>query len=240
MAVPQSILRERIGIIAAMRVEARCITRRRLPFDARTSLGENAAIWLCGMGEQAAVRAAEGLHTAGATALISFGLAGALDSTLRPGSLVLPECVYTDRPFHVDLLWRDRLRNLLPEHIGVASGMLVTSRHVLTSSSAKRALAQDTGACAVDMESGAIAEVAERAGLPFLAVRAISDPIEFSPPSALLSAIRPDGSADIGRLLGLLLRGRVTPGTLLRLAVESRAACSTLSAVVRHGGAEIA
>jgi adenosylhomocysteine nucleosidase len=223
-----------------MRVEARCLTPRRLPFNESVSLGEGASIWLCGMGEQAAARAAEGLCADGATALMSFGLAGALDPALRPGSLVLPECISADRLFHVDLLWRGRLRNLLPSNISVASGTLAASRHVLTSAAAKRALAQDTGACAVDMESGAIAEAAERARLPFLAVRAISDPIEFSPPSALLHAIRPDGSAYIGRLLGLLLRGRINPSILLRLAIESRAACSTLTAVVRHGGAEMA
>jgi hopanoid-associated phosphorylase len=223
-----------------MRVEGRCITPRRLPFNEPVSLGEGASIWLCGIGERAAARAAEGLHAAGATALMSFGLAGALDSALRPGNLVLPECIHADRLFHVDLLWRERLRNLLPNHISVANGTLAASRHVLTSAAAKRTLARDTGACAVDMESGAIAEVAERMGLPFLAVRAISDPIEFSPPSALLDAIRPDGSAHIGRLLGLLLRGRINPRILLRLAVESRTACLTLAAVVRHGGAEIA
>ena len=236
----QRILPEGVGIVAAMRVEARCITPRRLPFNEPVSLGGSALIWLCGIGEQAAARAAEGLHAAGATSLMSFGLAGALDSALRPGSLVLPERIYADRPFHVDLPWRDRLRDLLPSHIHVASGTLAASRHILTSAAAKLALAHDTGACAVDMESGAIAEVAERARVPFLAVRAISDPIEFSPPSALLHAIRPDGSAYIGRLLGLLLRGRINPGILLRLAIESRAACSTLTAVMRHGGAEIA
>ncbi|MBN9124625.1 MAG: phosphorylase [Nitrosospira sp. 56-18] len=229
-----------IGIVAAMRVEARCITPRRLPFNEPVRLGEGALIWLCGMGGQAAARAAEGLHAAGANALMSFGLAGALDSTLRPGSLILPEYIQVDRLFPVDLLWRDRLRTLLPNHISVVSGTLAASRHVLTSATAKRALAQTTGACAVDMESGAIAEVAERAGLPFLAVRAISDPIEFSPPSALLDAIRPDGSVELGRLLGLLLRGRISPRTLLRLAVESRAACSTLATVVRFGKTEIA
>lgn len=222
-----------------MRVEARCITPRRLPFNEPVRLGDGASIWLCGMGGQAAARAAEGLHAAGADGLMSFGLAGALDSTLRPGSLVLPGCIHGDRPFPVDLLWRDRLRSLLPSHINVSSGILATSRHVLTSSTAKLTLAQTTGACAVDMESGAIAEVAECAGLPFLAVRAISDPVEFSPPSTLLDAVRPDGSADIGRLLGLLLRGGINLRTLLRLAVDSRAACSTLAEVARHARPEI-
>lgn len=222
-----------------MRVEARCITSLRLPFNGSTSLGESAAIWLCGMGEEAAWGAAEGLRAGGATALMSFGLAGALDSCLRPGSLVLPEAIYTDHPLPVDLAWRGRLRHLLPAHLRIADGMLATSKHVLTSANAKRELFHATGACAVDMESGAVAEVAAHAGLPFLAVRVISDPAEFSPPSLLLNAVRPDGSADLARLLPLLLRRSVTFGTLLRLAVDSRAACSTLATVVRYAGTEM-
>ena len=75
-----------IGIITAMRVEARCITSLRLPFNQRISLGENAAIWLCGMGEEAAREAAEGLRMGGASALMSFGFAGALDSRFASGA----------------------------------------------------------------------------------------------------------------------------------------------------------
>ena len=58
----------------------------------------------------------------------------------------------------------------------------------------------------MDMESGAVAEAAAHAGMPFLAIRAISDPVEFSPPPVLLDAVRPDGSADLARLLPLLVR----------------------------------
>ena len=100
-------------------------------------------------------------------------------------------------------------------------------------------MAQATGACAVDMESGAVAEAAAHAGLPFLAVRAISDPLEFSPPTVLLDVVRPDGSADLARLLPLLLRRVLTVGTLLRLAADSRAACSALASVARLAGTEM-
>jgi adenosylhomocysteine nucleosidase len=222
-----------------MRVEARCITSRRLPFNQRISLGENAAIWLCGIGEEAAREAAEGLRAGGATALMSFGFAGALDPSLRPGDLILPESVHFGHSLEVDLNWRDRLRQRLPGHLRIADGVLAASRKVMTSTIAKHELAQATGACAVDMESGAVAEVAAHAGLPFLAIRAISDPAEFSPPPVLLDAVRQDGSADLARLLPLLLRQSLTVGTLLRLAKDSRAACSTLSTVVRYAGAEM-
>lgn len=228
-----------IGIVTALRAEARCVTPLRLPFNQMINLGENAAIWLCGMGEEAAWEAAEGLRAGGVTSLMSWGLAGALDSRLRPGDLILPESIYAGRPLQVDLNWRARLRVLLPGRLSVTGGMLVASKHVLTSANAKNDLAQATGACAVDMESGAVAEAAAHAGIPLLVVRAISDPAEFSPPSILLGAVRSDGSADLGRLLPLLLRRSVTLGTLLRLAVDSRAAYSTLSTVGRYAGAEM-
>ena len=48
-----------------------------------------------------------------------------------------------------------------------------------------------------------------------------------------------DGSADLVRLLPLLVRRSLAVGTLLRLAMGSRAACSTLSAVVRYAGGEM-
>ncbi len=222
-----------------MRMEARCVTPLRVPFNQMMPLGGSAAIWLCGMGEEAAKEAAQGLAAGGVTALMSFGLAGALDSSLRPGDLVLPESIDAGRSGKVDLGWRARLQQLLPAHLRVAGGMLATSRQVLTSANAKRELAQITGACAVDMESGAVAEAAAHAGISFMAVRAISDPAGFSPPSILLDAVRCDGSADLARLLPLLLRRSVTLGTLLRLATDSRAACSTLSTVVRYGGREM-
>lgn len=222
-----------------MRMEARCITRRRLPFNKRVVLGERTAIWLCGMGNEAARKAAEGLKASGASALVSFGFAGALDSNLRPGDLVLPDTIHGRQSLPVDPGWRSRLRKCLPASLNVLSGVLATSDIVLCSANAKREFGRATGACAVDMESGPVAEAAAVARIPFLAVRVISDAVEFSPPPVLLNVIRPDGGADLSRLLPLLLRGAVTPSTLLRLAKESRVACATLSSVARHAEAEL-
>lgn len=192
------------------------------------------------MGAEAAGEAADGLRAKGADALMSFGFAGALEPGLNSGDLVLPESVYAGHLLDVDLSWRDSLCRRLPNHFTVAGGILAASNGVLTTDISKRELARATGARAVDMESGAVAEVAAYGGgIPFLAVRAISDTIEFSPPSALLNAVRPDGSADLIRLLMLLLQGSLTLGTLQCLAAGSRAACSTLSAVTRYAGMEM-
>ena len=228
-----------VGIVTALRIESRCITTRHLSLGKIINLGDNAAICLCGMGEDAAHKAATKLLAEGATSLISFGVAGALDSKLRPGDLVLPESIYTKRLLPVSLDWRNRVQECLPSHLQIFSGKLATSKKVLTSLNEKRKFAKTTGAFAVDLESGAIAEVAKNSGIPFLAIRAISDPVDFSPPPALLSSVNPDGSAKLGQILALLLQRSVTLSTLLRLAREVRTARSTLSAVVFYAGEEL-
>lgn len=228
-----------VGIVAAMRIESRCITTRHLPLGEIINLGDNSAICLCGMGENAARKAATGLQAGGATSLVSFGVAGALDSTLRPGDLVLPESIYDEHLLPVSLIWRDRIHERLPSNLRVIGGRLASSKKILTSLTEKREFANTTGACAVDLESGAVARAAENLDMPFLAIRAISDPIEFSPPLALLDAVNPDGSANLSQILSLLLQRSVTLSTMLRLAREVRTARSTLKKVVLHAGMEL-
>jgi hypothetical protein len=121
-----------VGIVTAMRVEASCITTRHLPLGKMVTLGESTAIWLCGMGEEAARSAATGLQAGGATTLISFGIAGALDSVLRPGDLVLPESIYSGYSLPVSLDWRARIQQHLPSNLHVAGGKLAASQQVLT------------------------------------------------------------------------------------------------------------
>jgi hypothetical protein len=127
----------------------------------------------------------------------------------------------------------------LPPDLTVVGGTLAASKQVVSTETAKRELANATGACAVDMESGAIAEVAANAGIPFIAVRAITDPLKFSPPAALMSAVYPDGSVNGLRLMNLILRGSVGIGTLMRLGKGMRRACGTLSAVARDSNQEL-
>lgn len=87
-------------------------------------------------------------------------------------------------------------------------------------------MGEATGACAADMESAAIARVAANAGIPFIAIRAIVDPIYFSPPDALLSAVYPDGGVDFIRLISLLINQSVPPKTFWSSGNGN--ACSTL------------
>lgn len=228
------------GVVTALRTEANCVTSARIPFNEKIAINDQTMLWLSGMGGAAARAAAEGLCRQGVTALVSFGVAGALDDRLKPGDLVLPEAIHCGETLPVNLAWRDRLQQRLPIGLTVVNGIIADSEITVTDEPAKRNLAQVTGACAVDMESAAIAQVAIQAGIPFIAVRAIIDPIQFSPPSALLSAVYPDGGVNPVRLTALLLKRSVQVSTLLRMGAAMRAARKTLSQVIQSTGVELA
>lgn len=240
---------EIVGLITALRIEASCISSFRMPLNRMMRLCDTSVVWMSGMGDDAARMAATELLDRGVTALVSFGVAGALDPDLRPGDLIVPESIYTGEAlksdeeerlsYPVSADWRHRLLELLPPHLSVTGGSMVASPGVLTTAKAKLELGAATGACAVDMESFAIAEVAARAKVPFIAIRAITDPVEFSPPPVLLHAVQPEGSVKIMMLLMLLFQRRVSIDTLIRLGKEVRAARSTLAAVIRHAEKEL-
>lgn len=225
-----------IGLVAALRAEASCITSAHIPFNEIMPVEDHAVLWLSGMGAQAARTAAERLCQQGATALVSFGVAGALDPGLKPGDLVLPDAIDAGEQLPVNIAWRNRLQQVLSADITIVNGILANSSAPLTNEKAKRELAQVTGACAVDMESGAIAAVAASSGIPFIAVRAIIDPVQFSPPQALLTAVYPDGGVNPMRLLALLLKRSVHLSTLMQMGTGMRAARKTLSRVIQSAG----
>jgi hopanoid-associated phosphorylase len=229
-----------VGLVTALRAEASCVTSARVPFNQVLSLNEQSSLWLSGMGAAAASTAAQGLCRHGVVALASFGVAGALDARLKPGDLILPDAIQTDTALPVDPAWRERLRQRLPAELTVIGGTIAHSETTVTDEQAKRKLAQTTGACAVDMESAAIAAVAAQNGIPFIAVRVIVDPLHFSPPGVLLSAIHPDGGVKPLQLTALLLGGSVNIATLLRMGSAMKMAQQTLSRVIHSAGVGLA
>lgn len=224
----------------ALRAEARCVTPRPISLNEKIVLNEQTVLYLSGIGSKAAQIAAEHLCQQGATRLVSFGVAGALDARLKPGDLVLPDAIHDEMLLPVELKWRNRLHHKLANELTVVNGILANSPKTLTTQQSKQDLAIKTGACAVDMESSAIASVAAKAQIPFIAVRAIIDPLEFSPPEALLSAVNADGSVKILPLMKLILTRSVRIGTLLEMSKGMQAACHTLKRVIKLSGIDLA
>ncbi len=147
-----------------------------------------------------AAAAAERLVAGGATALLSFGLAGGLDPALAPGTLVVPGAVlHRGRPWPCD----PALTSGVP---AAAIATLIAPDAIVATAAAKAALFHATGAAAVDLESGAVAEAAARHGVPFAVLRAICDPAGRDLPPAALTALDAAGRIAPARLAASLLR----------------------------------
>ena len=223
----------RIGVVAALGAEARTLgtatARRR---DNLTLLRDGTLLAVSGMGCEAAESAARMLADAGAASLMSWGLAGALDPSLRAGSVVLPNEIISRDGLccPVSPEWRARFAAAISAQRPVAGGKLLTSSRALDAVAEKAAAFRETGAVAVDMESLAVAQVAGTRNLPFIAVRVIVDTAADMLPRAVVAASR-NGRVRIWPLIGGLAAAPREIAPLLRLAQRYRAAIRALAAV---------
>jgi adenosylhomocysteine nucleosidase len=221
-----------LGIVVGSAAAARCFAR--LPESV-------APLIVTSHGDPGRAQAgARQLAARGARALISFGPAVGLAPVLRPGDLVVAECVVlpSGETLATDLAWRTRLVSCLsPLNPSLKVARLAGRDRLAASAGEKRALFQATFAAALDSESHAIAGVAHAAGLPFLALRAVADPAEQSRPQAAYRASRGDVYA--ASILASLGRPWELPA-VWRFARNGRAALATLRLVAALGPGPLA
>lgn len=169
IAVAFALPQESRPFVAALR----CATARLGPFECPvvrgTLRGREIGVFHTGLGDACArerlARLAQTCAAADFERLIAAGFAGGLDPALPAGSLVLSgengaECA--------------RARAILEGRARV--GCIATSPEVLETPQAKARFARETGALAVEMENAALGDFAREQGIPFLTLRAITDP----------------------------------------------------------------
>ncbi len=131
--------------------------------------------------------------------IVSTGFCGALDPALRVGDIV------------------------------TGAGAIYCADRVIVSAAEKRALRERTGAAAVDMESAAVAEKAAQWGVPFHAIRAVSDAAGEDMPLDFNLYRDQDGRFSRGRIaLAALARPFARVPALLRLDRNARIAARSL------------
>jgi adenosylhomocysteine nucleosidase len=218
------------GVVAAFAAEARALDPR--VKRGLCALPDGTLVAVSGMGRGAALSAAQRLIEAGATALVSWGMAGGLDPRLVAGAVCLPcEVIDADGTrYRTTRPWRDALAAALASMGAVAGGPLLTSERPIDSLAGKATAYRETGAVAVDMESAAVARAAAVQRLPFIAVRAIVDTAQDAVPRAITAATL-TGQVRIAPLMKALVRSPADIAPLLRLARRYRAAMRSLSAV---------
>jgi len=222
-----------VGIVVAVEAE-RTILRK----VTKSWAGLVPRIIVSGMGQTAAAAAAEQLAESGVCGLMSFGYAGAIRPGLRRGTVVIAEEVHDGegRRYATDTAWRQQLAGVLGSHENVRTGAFVSVAAVASSPSQKAKLADLSEAVAVDMESAAIAGVAEHHAIPFIALRAIVDEAHHTVPSAVSHAVDASGRTRPWRLALPLLRRPAEIAALLTLARGADAADKALSEACRLAG----
>lgn len=218
----------RLGLVTGLALECR-LAERAAPALFRQN--QISAIPVAGKADTA--REAVGrLAEHGAEVIVSFGFAGGLDPDLPAGTLLLPK---TLRCAGRDDISVDQTAEMAEGAVGLLVGATPLSRCALLTVEAPVATVADKQqaqkrfeAVAVDMESYWVAEACRRAGLGFLALRAVSDPAQRALPASAVRAMGPDGALRMGKLLGGLLSRPGDLPDLVRLGLDSRKASAAL------------
>lgn len=192
--------RARAVIVCGLAVEAATLGTLRTHPDIDVLIsGANAA--------RAAQLARSAAAKPGVALLVSWGISGGLDPKLRSGDLVVAEA--------------------LAPHTGTTA--VFGSDRIVGHPAMKREIFERTGASAVDMESDGVSDAATSLAIPWVAIRAISDPAERLLPPALEDVVGDDGHPRLATILMRLARSPWIVRDLLAAKRDSDRALSTLS-----------
>jgi adenosylhomocysteine nucleosidase len=218
----------RIGIISAMERELApfisgwsAVRIQQTPFTMRTDASAETAYLASGIGREPGVAATEALVKAfKPDVLVSAGFAGALVAEHKVGDEILAGVV-------VDGSTGESYRTESRSSSRIVSSGFIANRD------AKLELHARFEAEAVDMEGAAVGSVAKRHGIPFYAVKTISDELDFA---MLPFADFVDGRGQF-RTAGFLghvsLRPTHWPG-LIRMGRNSSKAAAKLLLALEH------
>ena len=217
-----------IGIVTALEME-------------RGWIGSAVMFEVSGMGRARAEAATTRLLDRGATAVVSWGIAGGLDPDLEPGTVVIPEFVVDadEGPRYADAGWRNRLLVRIEKLVPISGDPMFHADDVVTSPARKNELHERWDAAAVDMESAGIARVAQGAGVPWIIIRVVGDVADQALPKAVTELSDENGRLRAGAVAGLVLRPRLWP-TLLALGRANAAAGRSMRRVWEAAGPDLA
>jgi hopanoid-associated phosphorylase len=162
--------------------------------------------------------------------VISFGVAGGLDPTLKSGDVVVATEVLAgdDRWLAGFSISEDLIASVGLGRRRVIRGLLAGAEELVSARHVKAALHSETGAAAVDMESHIAADYAARAGLPFAAVRVISDPASRGLPALAASVIKPNGDIDLRKVMHGIVRNPLSLLDLVSTGLDFNRALRSL------------
>ena len=182
-------------------------------------LGPDAPVLVGGGDAEALAATLRAELGAGLAGVVSFGLCGALDASVKVGDVVIGEAVADGGDcFAADPAWTARIAAALP---AAKLGRFARADRPVGSVAEKAELARLTGALAVDMESHVVARLASAYGAPFVVVRGVSDGAMHALPHAAQVGLGPDGRPAVGAVMASLRSNPWQIGALIRTALEA-------------------
>lgn len=219
-----------LGIVVSLPWELKSLTRQRIDVGSCGRINDETLVAVSGIGAERAHVAGELLVTRGATALLSWGLAAALDDALKPGCVMLPERVIgaAGENYPVSVEWHRCLYETLSTKFPVGTEALLESATIIKTADAKRILAQRTQAVATDMESGAQARLARASAMPFAVVRVIVDTASTQIPANVMRALDASGDVNVWSCLARAILRPADGMAMMKLGGQFNAARKAL------------
>ena len=225
-----------VGLVIALPAEARSMGIR-AAHTGDCTRWRGGWVAISGIGPHNAMRAAERLVAQGVVQLASWGVAGALQPDLMPGDVLVPNrIVYStdDTGYATDETTSARLVAALKDRLRVRRGILWSTYEAIATRTEKHDIAERSHALAVDMEAAPVAAVAQRAGLPFVAVKVICDTAAHELPEGIArTLVDSDRGVSLRMLLSIAMGGPRTWRTTYVLAGDYARARHALKTAAR-------
>lgn len=164
-------------------------------------------------------------------AVVSFGVAGGLHPELKAGDIIVPDAITKDdQVWFTDSTLTEKFRKRLQaQGLNPFDGTIAGTDTVAVTPAEKAKQFERTGAKAVDMESHIAAAWAAENGVPFGAIRVISDSAHRALPMAALNALSAEGEVRIRPILTGVLKDLRQVRQLLHAGIDSRKAFNSLA-----------
>lgn len=184
-----------IGIVCGLKSEANAV---RQSLKAAGVDASKIRIGVSGANADRAEEIAKGFLSDGAKAIVSAGLCGGLDPSLKSGDVVLGERVVSAKG---DVVIADKRLSAAADKFSPRHVAIFGSDEIVDSVEKKKSLYQRYAAETVDMESHGAARAAAKAEIPFIAIRVVADGSERTLPKAALRAVTPSGGVNVANVL---------------------------------------
>ena len=167
---------------------------------------------------------------------VHIGYAGALSHALSLGEVVVADSITGTEECSVDPKLQCVAEALSPSGVHMRRGRVVTMDRILATAAEKQEVAQiragDTPAC-VDMESAPVARVCAAHGVPYIALRCITDTLDDDLPIDFNECRGRDGNIHTMRIMWAAAHHPSSIAGLMELRRRARDCARNLAEVVR-------